>query len=68
MNKIITLLISTILITGCGDKKVTLDDIQNGVDHVNNVLNSKNASEALANVAHVASDVKGLKPTASASK
>lgn len=61
MKKLNTVLIilSAIVLSACGDKSVSVQDIQHGVEHVNNISNSKNASEAIANVSHGANDILG---------
>ncbi len=62
MKKLTIIYLVTLGVTlvGCGDKGVTVQDIQTGVTHITNITNSKNASEVIANVAHVASDIQGM--------
>lgn len=54
---ILVLLAIATLLSACGEKNVSVTDIQDGVTHITNIANSKNASEAIANVAHATNDV-----------
>lgn len=51
------LVIVSILISSCGDKNVSVADIQGGISHVNNITNSKNSSDVIANITHAANDI-----------
>ncbi len=51
------LVIVSILIGSCGDKNVSVADIQEGVSHINNITNSKNSSDVVANITHAAKDI-----------
>lgn len=51
------LVIVSILISSCGDKNVSVADIQEGFSHVNNITNSKNSSDVIANITHAANDI-----------
>lgn len=54
---ILVLIAIAILLSACDEKSVSVTDIQEGVAHITNIANSKNTSEAIANVAHATNDV-----------
>lgn len=62
----LTLILAAIAISSCGDKNVSVADIQEGVNHITNISNSKNASDVIANVTHAANDIQTKLNTSSA--
>lgn len=57
MRRIILIIIAIpVFIYGC-NKNVSVQDVQEGTQHVSNIINGKNASEVLANLAHVSNDI-----------
>lgn len=57
MKKVsVMMLFMAIGLFGC-DKKVSIQDVQEGAQHINNIVNSQNASEVISNVAHATNDI-----------
>ncbi|RTL01505.1 MAG: hypothetical protein EKK57_04425 [Proteobacteria bacterium] len=57
MKKVsVMMLFMAIGLFGC-DKKVSIQDVQEGTQHINNIVNSQNASEVISNVAHATNDI-----------
>ncbi|AUR52027.1 hypothetical protein [Aquella oligotrophica] len=46
----------SLILFGCG-KNVGVQDVQEGAQHISNIMNGKNASEVIANLAHASNDI-----------
>ena len=55
-NIILAIIPISLILFGCS-KNVTVGDIQEGTQHISNIMNGKNASEVIANVAHATNDI-----------
>lgn len=53
---ILTIVAISVFFYGCS-KNVSVQDVQEGTQHVSNIINGKNASEVFANLAHASNDI-----------
>lgn len=46
----------SLILLGCG-KNIGVQDIQEGAQHISNIMNAKSASDVIGNIAHATNDI-----------